>query len=69
MQRHKPLTIDANASVREIIDAIDPAGWQRLGAKLEVIEDQLRPLSKRSRPLLLNGLLRAELDAARLVRP
>jgi hypothetical protein len=57
--------IDANATAAELVDALDPIGVKLLAGKLSRIETELMPLSRRNRLLLLNALLRAELDAAR----
>jgi hypothetical protein len=58
-------TIDQNATPADLIGQFDSSGFRRLGAKLERIECELQVLSRRQRLLLLNALLRAELDAWR----
>ena len=57
--------INANATAAELVDVLDPIGVKLLAGKLSRIETELMPLSRRNRLLLLNALLRAELDAAR----
>ena len=64
MRRPMP-EIDANATAAELVDVLDPIGVKLLAGKLSRIETELMPLSRRNRLLLLNALLRAELDAAR----
>ena len=65
MARRPMPDIDANATAAELVDALDPIGVKLLAGKLSRIETELMPLSRRNRLLLLNALLRAELDAAR----
>ena len=65
MARRPMPEIDANATAAELVDALDPIGVKLLAGKLSRIETELMPLSRRNRLLLLNALLRAELDAAR----
>ena len=65
MARRPMPEIDTNATAAELVDALDPIGVKLLAGKLSRIETELMPLSRRNRLLLLNALLRAELDAAR----
>ena len=65
MARRPMPEIDANATAAELVDVLDPIGVKLLAGKLSRIETELMPLSRRNRLLLLNALLRAELDAAR----
>ena len=65
MARRPMPEIDANATAAELVDALDPIGVKLLAGKLERIEGELMPLSRRSRLLILNALLRHELEAAR----
>jgi hypothetical protein len=65
MARRPMPEIDANATAAELVDALDPIGVKLLAGKLSRIETELMPLSRRNRLLILNALLRAELDAAR----
>jgi hypothetical protein len=58
-------TIDPNATPAGLINEFDRDGFRRLAGKLERIEGELLPLSRRQRLMLLNALLRAELDAWR----
>ena len=65
MARRPMPEINANATAAELVDVLDPIGVKLLAGKLSRIETELMPLSRRNRLLLLNALLRAELDAAR----
>ena len=65
MARRPMPEIDTNATAAELVDALDPIGVKLLAGKLSRIETELMPLSRRNRLLILNALLRAELDAAR----
>jgi hypothetical protein len=58
-------TIDQTASPADLVSEFDAASFRHLAGRLARIEAELTPLSRRRRLLLLNALLRAELDGWR----
>lgn len=58
-------TVSADASAREVVDILDPIGTKLLAIKVERIEHALAGMSRRSRLLVLNALLREKLRLPR----